>query len=338
MTTATSPAVRSGVENLVLARLVMPSQKPPSAGDVRAAVAKVTGSPLTADEFAELTTRLRAEGLVEPRPRSRGGVQLTDAGRAAALEYLGLTALPPRTTWKQVRAKYLFPKAIGADADAAKLDTADRLGAFLIRREHELPAGTTVRRALEALVCKLVGRSNETTLDGLFRAVLSEELRADGPLSKDDLLKQFPRRLAGTKTGKMDDLRAAVVAEWLRTDDRTEDPAPPVAEMTDPEPLDLAAFAATVKRIARDCPPEARFGANKAFIAAVWRDSQAEASFPPMSLADFKAALAEASRDGLIRLEPADLVQAMDPKLVTESETVRAGAAFHFVLVEESHP
>ena len=34
----------------------------------------------------------------------------------------------------------------------------------------------------------------------------------------------------------------------------------------------------------------------------------------------------------------ADLVNTMDPKLVAESETVRAGAAFHFVLVEESRP
>jgi hypothetical protein len=57
-----------------------------------------------------------------------------------------------------------------------------------------------------------------------------------------------------------------------------------------------------------------------------------------MPLAEFKAALAGASREGLIRLEPADLVQAMDPKLVSDSEVVRAGAAFHFVLVEESAP
>ncbi len=93
-----------------------------------------------------------------------------------------------------------------------------------------------------------------------------------------------------------------------------------------------------MKRLARDCPPEGRFGTNKAFIAAVWRDSQAEHSFPRMSLTDFKAALADASRDGLIRLEPADLVGAMDPKLVSDSVTVRAGAEFHFILIEEPRP
>jgi hypothetical protein len=335
MTTVDPPAVRSAVENLVLARLAVPSRKPPSAADVRDDVAKVTGSPLNSDEFTELTARLRAEGLVEPRPRSKGAVRLTDAGRAAALEYLGVTALPSRTNWKAVRAKYLLPKAL-AGADAGKLDKADKLGAFLIRREYDLSAGTTVRQALEALVCKLVGRPGETTLDGLFRAVLSDELRAEGRLPKKDLLKQFPRTISGAKSGGLDDLRTAVVAGWLRAEPgRADGRSPATGPPPEPAPLDLPEFAATVKRIARDCPPDARFGSNKVFVAAVWRESQAEDGFPRMPLADFKAALAEASREGLIRLEPADLVQAMEPKLVSDSEVIRAGAAFHFILVEE---
>lgn len=336
MTTVDSRAVRSAVENLVLARLAVPSRKPSSAAEVRDDVGNVTGSPLSADEFAELTARLQTDGLVEPRPRSRGAVRLTDAGRAAALEYLGVTALPPRTNWQTIRAKYLFPKALGAGADAAKLDKADKLGAFLIRRKYELPAGDTLNAVLEALACKLLGRPDEVTFDGLLRAVLSEELGSDKRLPKKDLLKQLPRKAAGTKTGKVDDLRAAVVREWLGGGSArpATAPAPPI-EMTDPAPLDLPEFAATVRRIARDCPPGARFGSNKVFVAAVWRESQAEDGFPRMPLADFKAALAGASREGLIRLEPADLVQAMDPKLVSDSEVVRAGAAFHFVLVEE---
>lgn len=129
MTTADLPAVRSAVENLVPVRLVVPSQKPPSASNLRAAVGKVVGRPVGADEYAALTARLIGEGLIEPRPRSKGAVRLTDIGRAAALEYLGLTALPVGTDWKAVRTKYLFPNALGG-ADAGKLDSADRLGAL----------------------------------------------------------------------------------------------------------------------------------------------------------------------------------------------------------------
>ncbi len=341
MMTAAPPAALTTLGSLVLARLAVTAGKPPSAGEVRADVGKALGRPLPADEYTALTSLLRAEGLVEPRPRSRGGMQLTAAGRAAALEYLGADALPPGTNWAAIRTKYLLPRALDVSAaDAAKFATADALAAHLVRREYDLPAGTTVRSALEALVCKLVGRPDETTLDGLYRAVLSEEIRSGERLSKSDLLKQFPCKLTGAKSAGIEDLRRAVIADWLREpSDRASDTTTPAeTPAADPEHFDLSEFAGTVKRIARDVPPAGRFGNNKAFIAAVWRESQAEDGFPRMSLADFKAALADASRDGLIRLEPADLVQAMDPALVAESETVRAGAAFHFVLVEEARP
>ena len=341
MTTAAPPAARTTLGYLVLARLAVTAGQPPSAGDVRADVGKALGRPPTADEYAELTGLLRADGLVEPRPRSRGGVQLTPAGRAAALEYLDVDSLPPGTTWAVIRTKYLLPRALGVPAaDAAKLATADALAAHLIRREYDLQTGAKVESALEALVCKLVGRPDEATLAGLFRAVLSEEIRAGERLSKADLLKQFPRKLTGAKSDKVEDLRRAVVAGWLREpSDRATDDSPPADSiLPEPEPFDLSAFAGTVKRIARDVPPAGRFGANHAFIAAVWRESQAEDGFPRMSLAAFKAGLADASRDGLIRLERADMVQAMDARLVGESEIVRAGATFHFVLIEETRP
>jgi len=339
MTTAELPALRAALADLVLVRLALPSQKLPSATNIRKDLASASGTPITPDDYAKVTSVLQAEGLVAPRPRSKGAVQLTDAGRDAALRFLGVEALPPRTTWKVIRSRYLPAKAVGAGSET--IDSSDRLGAFLIRREYDLPEGGTVRRALEALVCKLTGHPDETTLEGLFRAVLSESLGTGERFTTDDLVKQFPRKVSGARSGRLDDLRAAVVAKWLQgeeaqTEERTREPKQPELA-TEPEQLDLSEFAATVKRIARDCPAEGRFG-NKAFIAAVWRESQAEVGFRRMPLAEFKASLAEASREGLIRLDPADLVQSMDPQLVADSETVRAGAAFHFILIEESAP
>jgi hypothetical protein len=340
MTTAvvTTPPAAA---DLVLTRLAVPSKRPPSAAEAREDVEKVLGEPIPADEFASITEQLLSEGLVERRPRSKGGVQLTPAGRERALTLLGVAELPPRTNWAAVRAKYLFRKALKVTpAEAEKLDSADRLAALLLRREYDLPAGTTFTAALEAVVCSQLGRT-ERSFAELSQAVLSAFLGSDERLAKRDVVKQFPRKLIGSKSGKLDDLRQAVVRKWLRESTAGANGSPAVgrtpafpAEM----PFDLTAFAATVKRLARDCPAQARFGTNKVFIAAAWCESQAEDGFPRMPLAEFKGHLVEANRAGLLKLEPADLVQAMDPGLVAESRTEQAGASLHFILIEEVLP
>ena len=88
------------------------------------------------------------------------------------------------------------------------------------------------------------------------------------------------------------------------------------------EPFDLPAFAATVRALAADSPPEDRFHDNKVFIAALWCTSQREPNFPRLSLPEFKQRLVEANSQGLLHLSRADLVQAMDPQSVADSETV----------------
>ena len=48
----------------------------------------------------------------------------------------------------------------------------------------------------------------------------------------------------------------------------------------------------------------------------------------------FKQRLVEANSKGLLRLSRADLVSAMDPELVAESETRYLNARFHFVRLD----
>ena len=74
------------------------------------------------------------------------------------------------------------------------------------------------------------------------------------------------------------------------------------------------------------------------FIAPLWRASQQEPSFPRVSLPEFKQRLVEANSHNLLHLSRADLVQAMDPQLVAESEATYLNASFHFVLIEGDHP
>jgi hypothetical protein len=331
--TAAPPAVAA---DLVLVRLIVPSKKPPVPGVVRTDVGKLLfGRELTADEFAAIREDLVATGLLTTEHRK--SVRLTDAGRARALTFLGVSDLPPRTTWQAVRGKYLFARAAGISTEAAeRLDKGEKVGAFLVKRAYGLPAGagTTMKQVMQALVCSKLGRPEEVTWNGLIEAVLSELVGADGRLTKDQLESQLPRRLTKARDGKADTLRAAVIREWL-SGPSTE---PPVAEPESPAEFDLPAFAETVKALGRTSPPEDRFGGNKVFIAAVWRASQREPGFPRLDLPEFKSRLIEANREGLLNLSRADLVEVMDPARVTESETHNLNATFHFVLVEGDQP
>ena len=100
----------------------------------------------------------------------------------------------------------------------------------------------------------------------------------------------------------------------------------------------MTAFARTVLALAANSLPRDRFHDNKVFIAALWQASQREPSFPRLSLPEFKKLLVEANSHNLLHLSRADLVQAMDPQLVADSETEYLNATFHFVLLEEAHP
>lgn len=76
----------------------------------------------------------------------------------------------------------------------------------------------------------------------------------------------------------------------------------------------------------------ARFGDRKAFISSVYENM--DPKFRGDSLDDFKDKLFQAHKKGDISLARADLVQAMDPGLVTPSRLDKDGATFHFINVK----
>src|SRR4051812_33608632 len=83
---AAPPAI---VADLALVRLALPANRPPTASAVRKDVGKLlAGRDLSADEFAALRDELAAAGLVTVKGRSVG---ITDAGRARALAFLGIS-------------------------------------------------------------------------------------------------------------------------------------------------------------------------------------------------------------------------------------------------------
>jgi hypothetical protein len=315
--------------DLVLVRMALPGKKPAGPAAVRKDVGKVLNHELSGAEFDDLRSELADAGFLAKGQRNT--FALTDAGRERALRFLDVAEIPPRTNWSTVIARYLFPRAAGLSANAAaKLDNGDKLAAFILKQKYGLAggAGSTVNRVLEAIACKQLGFSGETTLDGLLCAVLSR-LMGSERLTKEKLVKQLPLFETGLTAAKADAARCKVVRDWL---------GGPPPEPASPETFDLPTFAATVRALAASSPPQDRFHDNKVFIAALWRASQREPSFPRLSLPDFKLRLVEANSQNLLHLSRADLVQAMDPQLVADSEASFLNANFHFVLIEGDHP
>jgi hypothetical protein len=340
-TIATAPTTLIG--DLILARLLAVGKHPPGPKSLRDQFARILKKdPLNAEQWQALIDELAAAGLMMLKP-----YRLTDAGRSRALEFLSiqseaeLDGLPSRTRWEALQTRYLVPKALGVGGDAREevRKSVDKLKGLVLKRHYDLPivAVPTVAQAMKALTCKLISQAMgievQTNLEAIAEAVLSPLLGTTDRLDKTQLAEQLPRHVVGTTKGGMRELRAAILTGWVHRADRDSlEPATPTEEV-----FDLAAFTQTVQAVARDCPV-GRFGDNKVFISHVWRHLRHEPSFPPLDLPEFKARLTEANHEGLIRLSRADLVQAMNPVDVQESETSYLNAFFHFILIEGDRP
>jgi hypothetical protein len=106
--------------------------------------------------------------------------------------------------------------------------------------------------------------------------------------------------------------------------------------------VDLPSFAYMVEALAADVEPDpnpegrarGRFGDRKVFIAAIRRALRGT-KYRSLPRAAIDELLIRAHRERLLQLARADLVAAMDPDEVRDSEITYGGIAqFHFVVVE----
>lgn len=105
----------------------------------------------------------------------------------------------------------------------------------------------------------------------------------------------------------------------------------PVATTQETPPVTTQNVADTVMDAARQSQT-GRFGDNKVFINHVWDAIKSKPGLPFSTLAEFKDWLVQANRTGAVELSRADLVQAMNPGDVKESETRHPlGAIFNFI-------
>ena len=308
----------SDLADLLLARLVMPSKSPPSPAALHKDVAPLIRGGLKKERVVEVLAGFRSSGLLPPK-----GQALTESGRTRALAVLGLTELPPKCNWSKVKAGFLVPKALGLkpwhEAEIARVATADKLAAQLLKSKYELPVPpeANLTGVVESLVCKLAGFPGCKSLKELVASVLSRELDADPPLPAKDAAKLAPRMLLGVAKAGVDGYRMKLIGGAFE-------------DRADPPPTDLPAFARIVLETAPDCP-SGWSGDDLVLISHLW--NHVKDRVQPLDLAGFKEKLIAANRERLLSLSRADLVQALDPQDVRESETSHLNATFHFLKI-----
>jgi hypothetical protein len=355
MTTATTND-RPVIESLVLARLLVTGEKGEAALKIKKDFEPLLSHRWVGAVLTELIDKMLASlvssGSVTLIPgktkKASPRFLLTAQGRHRALEFLGVALLKPKTTWAALRKTYLPARAlalpVSSDALLKAISSESGFQAVLLKRQFNLSTTDVPKpdEASDALAWKLIGFEGDDRKFNPKNVKTALFNRALGSGHVADFKKALTRLLAqrvGARHDHPGELRDAVLRGWIGQEEndagRVESTRPFPIHVLVPSVaplLDLRTFAERVKSAARDCPT-GRFGDNKVFIAHVWKALHTDPTFATMELTAFKDRLAEANNARLLDLSRADLVQAMDPGDVSQSEVHYLNATFHFLRI-----
>jgi len=359
----TKPKQLSTIGQLILARLLIGGDKGDTAAKIKKdltplLVHRWVGTAL-AERIDQTTAELESNGLITIlRGKSKRSVRkfvLTGNGHQCGLDFLGVIQLPPKTTWAKLKKIYLLARALGLAASTSTvikaLSSEPGFKAILLKRQYDLPtvAFPKFDEALDALAWQLIGFGNSTRkfdLRSVKTALFNRELGNGGTTDFKTAVAHLLSRKVAAQRDDPRELRDAVLRGWINHDESgladsgLAERSHTIIALEQPMPspplplheLDLASFAEQVKSVACTCTT-GRFGDNKVFIAHVWRALQGTPLFQSMDLAFFKERLASANNARLLDLSRADLVQAMDPNDVRQSELRYFNATFHFIRI-----
>ena len=206
------------VDRVALSMLYL---KPTPAKSLRTAVQKVTGPVDDAAWSAAVTAVVSAGRVADPAPAQpppAAGpkpppIGLTDAGRAAAADWLG--PVPANATWPKVVAGHLFPATRPADQRAAAAD-GKRVAGLLVGEALAVGPADHVTGAVEAAVCVDLGFPRLRSADALVSDVIGKRLGKTLPpdLSVTDRNDLVARVLLDATRTDADALRMAAVKRW----------------------------------------------------------------------------------------------------------------------------
>ncbi|TQF16711.1 hypothetical protein FJV41_06735 [Myxococcus llanfairpwllgwyngyllgogerychwyrndrobwllllantysiliogogogochensis] len=269
--------------------------------------------------------------------KNKAGLELTSAGLTRVLQFLRLEQLPKGLTWKKLKATYLLANSLELTPSKAvltRLADADGVRAAVLGRQY--PAVSAGDPSLPQLRDRLLWRQLGVDTERPFslaavQAHLLGKLLGTEVKDPRKAVEQLTARVAGATRADAEAVRLTLLRKWFLP----EQPAVPTVVSTAPTTWDAKPpaprtedFADHVLSVARALPT-GRFGRDKVFISHVWKALQPE--WPHREA--FEAALLEANRTQRLSLTRADLVSAMNPTDVAESEVRSYGASFHFVVV-----
>lgn len=278
-----------------------------------------------------------ADGRIGTKP-----FQLTDRGRDAAASFLGLDAIP-KYQWTTLKNRCLVARSLGIKPPADRLERlgkATGLYAAILVRHYglSLEAVPTEAAALDGLAWQQLAQKHEgdfPTSKKFTRNAVLTHVFFDGVATKNPA-----SRLASMVTDaapRTERIRNALISRWLEQMEKDALKPDPVLKSTavvrEPaDALEIGEFANRIRDLAVGTE-HGRFGPHKVFINQVWHLYRDDNRAAKMDRKTFDEYLLEAGRRGLLTLNRADLVEAMNPIDVRESEIRRSDglATFHLV-------
>lgn len=296
----------------------------------------------------ETLAALEAAGLA--RRQGRNAFELTSQGRTHVHGWLGVKKLEG-VSWKKLKSTYLLARVLEltpSSGTLARLGTADGMRAVLVQKQlgTATPGSRSLTQVRDALCWKQLGIETDKpfTLAAVQAVLLARAMQSSREAEPTQAMRQLAARSVGAKRSDAESLRLAALRSWLvpSSEPLTATPPSTVSALrnslagpidptffdTTPAPEDLPTFAQRVKEVAK-ASTTGRFGEDKIFISHVWRALRNQAR--GLDERTFKDKLVEANRAQLLSLSRADLVEAMDPADVSDSETRYLGATFHFI-------
>jgi hypothetical protein len=254
-------------------------------------------------------------------------------------------------TWAQVR-EHIAARELGlrsgSEEAIAMFEDGPKLAVAILRGKTRNPKATTVITLCDALIAEQLGLPpGPVTLDRIRAHALARHAKIENKGSLDQLAGAAAAAVASLKKGDKRSLVDLLARRWTYTavtsasmnGPRAADaqlPLPPAPTIITARTTEPPAVPPKLLDLVREAIPrigsDGRFGNEKVFVSAIWHRIERDHNVPDLSLAGFKRWLVNANRDQLIDLARADLVGAMDPKLVAESEIEDLGATFHFVV------
>jgi hypothetical protein len=262
----------------------------------------------------------------EQRPDRKSGAGRRGNGKRAGGKREKKDGAGARVAVAVIRQEFDIPEAASVTA----------LGDALIAQALGLPPGrVTLDRIRGHLIARLVEAQAKGKAEQVAARVAKRALRA-GAADKRSLVHALARRWASAPADRERVQSASANAREPQS--FPADAATPPAEGPSSVPPALRPLLAPTELLAmvRDAIPaigaDGRFGPEKVFVSAIWERLQGDGRMLDFSLDRFKRWLVAAQRERLLDLARADLVGAMDPHLVAESEIEDLGSTFHFVL------